>query len=892
MRALNRFFARLRNFAARRGGDERLREEMEQHVALQTEENLRAGMPPSEARRQALLKLGAVQAAREQYHAEEGLPLLENLLQDTRYALRQLRRSPGFTIVALLTLALGIGANTAMLSLVEGILLRPLPYQHPDRLVVVWQSTPEHSATGAFFNYYREFQAWQQNSRSFERLAALSWATGMPAGPAFWRGKPVHMLTFPVSLEFFSTLGEAATIGRTFAPGDLSGPCTLVLAHGFWQNRIGAPANLMSQSLQLGDMTCRVVGVMPRSFSFYPPQTDAWMLITPASVFATKPWDAMTGVFGLLKPGVTRAAAAAELAAIQSRILPEAPKDYAFMRNWAPDVISLHDNFTWLTGRNLRRGLWLLLGASTLILLIACLNIGNLLLGRGIERSRELAVRAALGAGRARLIRQLLTESLLLTIGGTAAGMAIAMGVLRWFRAASPIQLPPGAVISVDWHVFLFTLAAAAISMLAFATHPARQGSRTDPNTALKAGGPAQSHTASAQKRMQSLVVLQVALSMILLATAGLLAKSLWNFVSADLGYRADHVFTAQVSLPKDRYAHEGDLSLLTTQLSASLASLHQVRSVAFASRYLPLGASSTLSIDGRPQLEKAPSATEQDVSPDYFSTLGIPLLRGRNFDDRDRKKTQPVALINEVLAKKYFPGIDPLGHAIRLGSGADRPGPWLTIVGVVGNVKTTQVFQEMGYVEEPVVCRPLAQTAPSSLALMMATEGQPINLAGDVQRRLSQIDRELVLVDIDGLRSLRAGDLSQPRFRTLLFGGFAMLALLLALVGLYGVLAQMVLRRLHDIGIRMALGADRARILRSILAQACTISAIGIGLGTLGALAAIRLLHGLLYEIQAGGAIEFALAAGAMLAVAVLTAWWPAQRAASADPIRILRAE
>lgn len=882
---------RITNLFRRDRLDAEIAEELAAHVELAVEEGVRTGMNEAEARRAARQRFGNPVAMQERTARADLMVWLDTVGRDGRFALRQLRRSPGFAAAAVLTLALGIGANTAIFSLVEGILLRPLPYQHPERLVVIWQTTPEHRATGAFFNTYRQFEAFQQNSRSFERLAAMSWASGLRSGPVRWNGKPVEMLAFPASLDFFPTLGVPAQVGRTFTSADLNAACTVVLAHGFWQNKLGAPANIAGQTLSFGDASCRVVGVMPQSFSFYPTVTDAWVLITPTSVFATKPWNSTTGIFGLLKPGVTREAAEAELAAIEARILPEAPQEDGFLRNWTPDVIPLHDNFTWLTGRNLRRGLWLLLGASCLILVMACANLGSLLQGRGMGRSRELAVRVALGAKRGRLIGQLLTESLLLAMSGTAVGLALAAGLLRWFRAVNPIQLPPGTVIAVDWGVLLFAAGAGALCLILFGVLPARGASKIDPNAALKTGGAAQGSTRAARRSMQGLVVAQVALSMMLVATAGLLAKSLWNLVATSVGYRTDHVFSAEIYLPKDRYTRTGDLARLATRVLPDLAALPRVESAAFASRLLPMGGSGTFSVEGRHAPDNnAPSAVEQDVSPTYFATLNIPVVRGRGFDVRDQEKTQPVAMINAALAQRYFPGMDPIGHAIQLDG--EHRSAWLTIVGITSDVRTTNVFQEMGYVENPVVYRPLAQAAPPSLALLAATSGPAGDLAGMVQQRLSAQDRDLALTNIDELRMQRADGLSQPRFRTVVFEGFAVLALALALVGLYGVLAQMVARRRREIGICMALGADRARILRSVLGQASMIAAAGVALGALGGLGAARLLRGLLYGIHAQGALELLCAAGAMLAVAGMTAWIPARRAASADPVEVLRAE
>jgi predicted permease len=883
---------RLRNIGRRERVQREIDAELEAHIDMRTQDNVASGMSPDQARREARLRFGNPAAMRERAMGAAVELELESLWRDLRYAARQLRKAPGFALTAIVTLALGIGANTAIFSIVEAVLLRPLPYQHPERLVVVWQAEAEHRTTGAYFNSYGEIEAWQRNSHSFEKMSALSWAGDAHSAPVLWNGKPLNALILPAGVDFFGTLGVSAQMGRTFSQADLGNSCTLVLSHAFWQEKLGEPRDIGDQSLRLGAAGCRVVGVMPKSFSFYPRQTDAWTLITPESDFVKKPWTTMAGAFGLLKPGITRAAAETELTSIQARVAPGIPPDLAMMRKWAPAVIDLHDDFTWLAGRNLRKGLWLLLGASGLILLMACVNVGNLLLGRSLERGREMAVRAALGSGRGRLIRQAIIESLLLALCGTLAGVALATGLLRWFRAAAPIELPPGSTIAMDWRVLLFAAVAGTFCALAFGLFPAWRGSRTDPNTALKAGGAAQGQTASTQRAARSLVVVQVALSMVLLAVAALLAESLWKLAVTDVGYRTDHLFTARLNLPTDRYPDAGTRLRQATQLTTTLQSLPQVQAVSLGSSYyLPNGGSDPLTVQGRPPLPSA-TAGEQDVSPNLFSTLRIPLLVGRFFDQRDQASTQPVAIINEALAKRYFPGDNPLGRSIKLGQAEDSAAPWLSVVGVVGNVKTTTIFQEMGYVEQPTVYRPLAQTAPATLALLIAVEGKPVDLAGEIQRRLTALDPQLMLTDIDGLRAIRSADLSQPRFRTVLFGGFALLALTLALVGLYGVLSQMILRRTREIGVRMALGADRERILRSILRQACVMTLAGIGIGVACAGVALRFLQGFLYGITGHGIGDFAWAAGALLIAAVAAAWRPARRAASVEPMQALRSE
>jgi putative ABC transport system permease protein len=811
---------------------------------------------------------------------------LENFARDLQHSMRQLTRSHGFSLIAVLTLALGIGANSAIFSIVEGVLLRPLPYQHPERLVVVWQTDAAHRDSGAFFNSYREFDAWRQHSRSFEKLAALTWATGPRT--LLWQGKPIDVLTIPASVDFFSMLGQPAQIGRTFASSDFQAGCTVVLAYNFWSRKLGAPADIVGQNLSYRHTSCLVIGIMPKSFSFYPVATDAWSLITPTGEFAQKPWNSMTGVFGLLRPGVTRAAAESELTAIQNRVLPEAPPDLKMMRILAPDVLDLQSNFTWLAGRNLRKGLWLLLAASALILFMASLNVGSLLLSRSTARSREMAVRVAIGATSRRIVLQAFTESLALGFLGSVAGLALAGLLIQWFRAANPIELPPGAGLSIDWRVLLFTAGCGIVASIIFAIFPAWRGARVDPNTALKASAP--SGAAASFRATSSLVTIQVALSMVLLAGAALVSESLFKLTSENLGYRTDHLFSARIDLPQDTYASPSARAQFADRLQSQLTAIPGLLSATLGSDYVPRGMNQ-LSVAGQPENQSSDVAT-QDIGASGFETLGIPLLRGRTFDTRDRKDSQPVAIVNQALARRYFPDADPLQHAIKLGPAGDAANPWLTIVGVVADVKTTTVFQEMGYVEQPALYRPLVQTSPPSLTLMIAISGSPVALAADVQLRLSALDANLVLSNIDGLRAEQAAALSQPRFRSVLLAGFAGLALTLALVGLYGLLSQSIARRTHDIGIRMALGADRVRVLRSILGQACALSIVGILIGAAVSAALIHFVQGMLYGVTAYGAVELSVAAAALFLVAILAAGRPAFRAASIDPLVALRNE
>lgn len=884
MKWLSRIFLRQRLY-------NELAEEMRAHLEERVEQLMRdENLPRKEAEQAARKAFGNATLLEQRSREVWQWPTLESIWADIKFALRQMRKSPGFVSIIIATLALGIGANTAVFSIVDAVLLRPLPYQHPDRLVVVWQTDAAHRGTGAWFNAYREFEEWRRQSRSFEHLAALSWATGGKTILA--HKKRLDILPIPASENFFSMLGVSPQLGRTFASADLSSACTLVLSHNFWQQKLGGDPSIVGQTLAMDDNPCTVVGVMPQSFSFYPMQTDAWTLITPSSDYTKLPWRTMTGVFGRLKPGVSRAAAQAELDAIEKRILPESP-DMGAMGIAMPDVLDLQSNFTWLAGRNLHTALWALLGAVTLVLLMACVNVANLLLGRSLERSREMAVRAALGSGRHRLLRQMLTESVLLALCGTIAGILLAFVLLRWFQFAHPVELPPGNTVFLEGRVLIFTSALGASSAILFGLLPALRSSRVDLNTVLKSGERGASVTHSSQRASRILVATQVALSLVLLAGAGLLVESLWQFAQTPVGYRTDHLLTAWINLSSNRYKSFEARAAFYNILAPKLEALSGIESVTGSSHFYPNN-SNLLSIQGKaePKQNTAPAVASQTVSTGFFATMQIPLLRGRAFDLRDRTGTQPVAIINQALAEKYFPHQDPIGHAIKLGRADDASEPWLTIVGIAGNVRTTTVFLEMGYVIQPAVYRPLAQNAPASLLLTLATHGDPLQVTGAAQQQLQSIDPELLLADPQTMQQVQSANFSQPRFRTVLLGSFAALALALAVLGIYGLLSQSVLQRRRDIGIRMALGATRGLVLRSVLQEALHTVVFGLLTGVVGAALAVRVLASLLYGVQPENAAIFSLAAVVLLLAALAASWFPARRAARIDPMQALRNE
>jgi predicted permease len=882
-------FRRISNLFSRSRVEAEIDAELRSHIEMRIEDNVTAGMSPEEAKRDAVLKFGNTTVMREKVVGVDGALNLDVFFGDMHYAFRKLCKSPAFAITVILTLALGIGANTAVFSIVDAVLLRPLPYKNANRLVVVWQTDAAHRGTGAWFNPYREFEEWERGSHSFEKLAAMSWAT---AGKTLvWHGKPTSVFALPASIDFFSMLGAEAQIGRTFGEVDLKNPCTLVLSYPYWRDKLGAPNDIVGQSLTVDHTSCAVIGVMPKDFSFYPKEANAWSLITPASAFAQKPWDSMTGVFGLLRSGVMHAQAEAELNAMEKRILPEAPASLSPLSSAMPIVLKLQDNFTWLAGRNLRTGLLVLLGAVSLVLLMACLNVANLVLGRTIEQSREMAIRTALGSSRSRLIQQMLTESLMLAFCGTAVGILLAVLILRWFRAVNPVELPPGSIVSLDWRILLFAALLGIGSVVIFGLVPAWRASRADLNSVLKNSERGIGASVSVQRTSQSLVVVQIALSLMLFVGAGLLVASLWRMASTRLGYRTNQVLTATVNLPKEHYADADARVRFAENFATSVSTSPGVETVATASNFTPMGENPLSVKDDASKFATGGIAT-QNISANFFEAMQIPLFRGRAFDSRDQKDTQQVAIINEALADRYFPHIDPTGHTIKLSRAEDSSKPWLTIIGVAANIKTTTVFQEMGYVEPLTVYRPLTQDPPSSLSVMVLTRKGPLELVGRMKEQLASIDHDLVLGDLGTMQARQSAALSQPRFRAVLFGSFAGLALLLAVVGLYGVLAQIVAQRTREIAIRMAVGASRGAVLNSVFRKALTLAISGIVVGVVASAIAVRALAGLLYGVRAENAGMFVLDSGLLTLTALAASWSPALRAANINPIQALRAE
>jgi predicted permease len=876
----------LRSLFHRERADSELNEELHGFVEMAVEEKMKDGMSRQEALRAVRLERGSLEVAKEVVRSAGWESFVETCWQDLRFGFRTLRKNPGFTYIAVLTLAVAIGANAAVFSIVDAVLLRALPYRDAERLVAVWCSEIGQPGTKIFASY-SDFEEFRAHSHSFDGLAALSWAR---AGEILtWNGSPHEVLAIPASADFFSLLGASAERGRVFGPEDLQNGCTVVLAHSFWQTELGAPG-IVGAALALNGKPCTVAGVMPRGFDFYPKQTSLWTLITPDSQFSKEPVNSPVGIFGRLKPGVTMAGAERELVGLHHRVIQESPAG-SWVAQITPIVRDLREEFTWMAGRNLHTALLILSAAVTLLLLIACLNVANLLLGRCVERQRELAVRSALGSGRSRLVRQLFTESILLSILGTLIGILIAVAAVGYFHSVNVVELPPGNPVAVNSQVLGFAIFLTTLTALLFGLFPAWRASQVDLNEVLKEAG--RSFTPYKYRTSQLLVIGQVTLSTILLAGAGLMIQSLVRLGSVPLALRPDHVLTAQIALPPPAYAELSQRSLLFQNLIAHLGTLPGVDGVALCSSVLGYegGHSSELSVAGKAVIENLEAVNREEISNDYFRVLGIPLLQGRPFDSRDREGSQPVAIVNDQMVRLYFHNEDPLGKQIKLAKLTDKA-PWLTIVGVVGNEKRATVYQEMGYVEPALAYLPVNQASATSMFLVMRVAGSPMGLSPVLQREISSLDRNVAAYDIRTMSARYSEFLAQPRFRAALMGLLATLTLLLAAIGIYGVLSQLVSQRTHEIGIRVALGASRHDVLRLVVGRGLVVTVVGLGIGIVGAIGFTRFLAGLLFGIKSNDPLTFAAVSLVFCGVASVACYIPARRAIHVDPIVALRYE
>ena len=816
---------------------------------------------------------------------------MKTLWQDIRYGLRMLAKSPGFTSVAILTLALGIGANTAIFSVVSAVLLRSLPFPAPKKLVrVVSVRAHDNAPDNAS---YPDFTDWRAQSHAFSQMAAYRTESLTLTG----QGNPAHIDGAVVSAELFPLLGVRPILGRTFlseedSPGAGDSGLPVVLSHGLWRQRFGADPAIVGRTIDLDNRSFTVVGVMPAGFQF-PIQSgpiDFWTTIAVdlVEMQGEKPMASQRGahyldVIGRLKSQVSPSQAQAELATIVGN-LNKQYTDNAPRTVWV--VPELHQLVS-----GVRPALLILLGAVGCVLLIACANVGNLLLSRGAARQREMTLRGALGASRWRMIRQLLTESIMLAIAGGALGVALAVWGIRPLVRLVPEDVPRITDIHLNAPVLLFTAALSVLTGVLFGLAPAMRLSRARFLESLKESGRGALGGLYSSRLRGVLVVCDVALAAILLVGAGLLIKSFLRLERVDPGYDPHRVLTFKVDLPDSTYTKERQVAFY----QEALARLNQLPGVRSASAVLPLPLDgdeidTTVEIEGQPVDRANPLRTNYSwVEPNYFGTVGIRLREGRDFNDRDNLATTPVVIVNETIAKRYFPGQDPIGKRIspQIGNGYPTP-PMREIVGVVGDVKQTDLTAQPG----PQVYVPRSQSPFVGMIFVVRTEVAPLSVLSAARKEISEIDKDLPVYGVKTLDQYFAQSIGQPHFFTTLLGIFASLALLLAAVGLYGVISYSAVQRTHEIGVRMALGANKGDVLKLVVGQGFKLTLLGVAIGVAGALALTRLLSALLYDVQPTDPATFFTVSLALMCVALLACYIPARRAARVDPMVALRYE
>ena len=869
-------------------------DEMCAHIDMQTQQNIEAGMKPEEARYAAMRQFGWVESIKETCREQRGVSWIEDLGQDIRYGARMLYKYPGFTAIAVLTLALGVGANTAIFSVVDAVLLRPLAYPDSGQLVWLCERGPDWSGGSIS---YPNFTDWRNQQSVFEKFGAYIGNNFNLTGA----GEPVRLAGVLMSADVFAAVRTPPEIGRVFREDeDNPGAAPVaVISHGLWQNRFGGDAGILNKTISLDGKPYTVLGVMPAGFEF-PNKVDVWVPAGPYSAYSG--WqkrDNHPGLFGLarLKPGVTLEKARADLNVIAVRLEQQYPE---FNKTRRVQIDRLLDNQV----GNVRRALWILFGAVSFVLVIACANVANLLLARAAAREKEMSVRAALGAGQWRITRQLLAESGLLALLGTVVGLLFAKGGLRVVAVLAGEFLPRLAEVSLDPRVLLFSGLVAVVTGILFGLAPAWHARRVDLHGTLKETG--RGNTSARAGLRQGLVIGEVALTFVLLVGAGLLLLSFYRLLQVNPGFVVDRVLAFHINVPGGKYQTDEEEILFYHALLDKVRGVPGVQAASLASRP-PLDENAwdmLFLIEGRPEPPPhlQPSLRVHLIAPDYFRVMGIPLLQGRDFTEQDNREHLSGTLsgndwgaglnsviIDEEFAKRYWPNQNPIGQRVRIPFGEREKQPVVTIVGVVGRIKENRLSEQGGMVQAyfPIFQQPLL-----NMAMVVKTTSDPAAMLATMRKQVSQLDPAQPIFGISNMKEMRDRNIAPDRLSLGLLGGFAVLALALAIIGLYGLLSFTVTQRQREIGVRMALGAQRSDVLNSVVGQGMRWVLIGGLIGLLGSFALTRVLTSVLFNVAPTDPLTFVTVTLSLCVVALLACYIPARRATKIDPMEALRYE
>jgi putative ABC transport system permease protein len=864
--------------------EKELEDELSFHLEMETEQNLSRGMPPIEARREAYVSFGGVERYKEQARDVRGTRWADDLVRDTRHGLRALFRSRGFAAASLVTIALGVGATTAVFSVVRGVLLRPLPFPEPEELVTVWLTNPLQGIDEDITSY-PNLVDWRDGSTTLSQVvgvaATLSTLTG--------EGEPEEVRTTFVTAGFFDMLGVTPALGRGFRTEEVEGEAAslvVVLSHELWTRRYAADPSLVGRTVLLNDVPYEVIGVMPPGRR-YPADAELWIPLTfvggRASLRDTRS-TLWLPVVGRLAPGVSLGEAQAEMSAVAARLeeaFPDANEGMGIR------LEPLHET---LVG-DVRTPLLILLGAVTLVMLIAAANVANLLLARGTARAREMAVRLALGAGKGRLARQVLTESVLLGAAGGALGTLLALAGVGALLRMAPPELPRLEAVAVDPPVLAFALAVALATSLVFGMVPALKAGQGRTAGDLRAGGRGASEGGLARLRA-AFVGAQFALALVLLVGSGLLVRSFLNLQAVDPGMEPEGVLSFRVALPGARYPDYADARAFYDELLPALEAVPGVEGAAVVSNVFlqRLGTSASVRIQSRPELDEGrrDPVNYDGATADFLGVLGMRLVAGRPFGAGDEQGSAPVAIVSESFVRAFLQGRDAVGERFTFGGRSEDDDGWVTIVGVVEDAQRWGLGQPL----RPYVFFPMSQFMNTRASVVVRTSGDPEALAGPVRAVLRSVDPSLPLTELRTLEQALAGSVARQRFLMSLLAVFAGAATALAGVGIYGVMAYLVGRRTREIGIRMAMGAPWGSVVRSVLREALAQAGFGLAAGLLGAFALTRLLRSQLFGLEPTDPPTFAAVSALLVGVALLASWVPARRAAGVAPTVALREE